>query len=754
MQDTPDRIIAEAVTNGLQEQKILLDLLDELIQLQQKYTDDAVQSNKNDYQVIWLMSLALGFLVLSVGVLIAGVVTRNVRNKSEELSAKNTELSLAYSRAEDATKAKSTFLANMSHEIRTPMTGVLGMLDLLRDTKLVSEQKYFIDTAYNSAEALLTVINDVLDFSKIEAGKIDFESIPFDIRHLLEEVVGLYAKEIQDKGVEIISHIGNDVPDYVRGDPTRLRQILNNLIGNAIKFTHDGEIFVGLERENSTSTENSNYLKFEIRDTGIGISESAKKLIFDTFTQADESTTRKFGGTGLGLAISQQMVKLFNGKIGVETQEGKGSTFWFTADLAPSERRAECREKGRFNGVTVYVFARSTGIREAIISLIQHWGCIVVASSGCEIAASECSDIPSVDLAILDIDGLVSCNITDVYNLRKRLVHAKRSIGIFRVSENNAVGKVKHFKLDASISRPVRRAPLFEAFSLLEGKEDKKINIARDNQKYSSTKNREVSVLLVEDNAVNQQVAVAILHKQGYKVDIANDGLQAFSLFQSNTYQVILMDCQMPIMDGFESTKKIRNLEKIDNLGHIPIIALTANALDADREECLSSGMDDFLVKPMRIQAIRDVFEKFNIANNGGISEDYMQDESSVSMDDDISLSTHFDFKLLDDLETVLTNEQYSEVTRLFVDNANQRLNELRTAAQDSDMEKIELSAHSLKGSSANLGARKLSSMCGIIVDQVRKNNLPDNIHELVAEIERELNFTSKYLLQAYRIDH
>ena len=750
MQDTPDSAISAAVDRGLKKQKILLDLLDELIRLQQKYTKDAVQRNRHDYKLIWLMQLTLGILVFVIGLFIALAVTRNVRNKSQELSAKNSELLLAYSKAEEATKAKSTFLANMSHEIRTPMTGVLGMLDLLRDTKLVSEQKYFIDTAYNSAEALLTVINDVLDFSKIEAGKVDFESIPFDIRHLVEEVVGLHAKEAQDKGIEIISHIGNDVPDYVKGDPTRLRQILNNLIGNAMKFTHDGEIFVGLECENSTSGEDKDFLKFKIRDTGIGISESAKKIIFETFTQADESTTRKFGGTGLGLAISQQMVRLFDGKIGVESSEGKGSIFWFTARLESFERRVECRERGRFNGLTVYIFTRSLGVREAISSLLRYWGCTIVSLVGHKDNGLETENIPSVDLAILDVDELVNCNITDVYNIRKKLVNAKQSIGLFRVSENDASGKVKHFHLDASISRPVRRAPLFEVFSLLEGTAHK-YNENNPNSKLVE-RHQNLSILLVEDNAVNQQVAVAILHKQGYKVDIAGNGVQALSLFRSNKYDAILMDCQMPVMDGFEATRKIRLIESELELFPTPIIALTANALDSDRDACLSSGMNDFLVKPMRIQAIKDVFNKFNIESNDKLSENDTQiNNPELCILDDVNLSTHFDFKLLDDLKSVLTLEQYTEVVNLFIDNANKRVKELRAAVLVNDAYSIETSAHSLKGSSANLGAQKLSKMCGVIVDMVRKNTIPDNLGELVAEIEKELSYTSKYLSNLYQ---
>jgi len=749
MQETPDNVIAVAATEGLQEQKILLNLLDELINLQQEYTDRAVQSNKNDYQFIWLMLLLLGIFSLVVGIFIARVVTRNVRNKSQELSEKNTELSLAYSQAEDSAKAKSTFLANMSHEIRTPMTGVLGMLDLLRDTRLVSEQKYFIDTAYNSAEALLTVINDVLDFSKIEAGKIEFESIAFDVRHLLEEVVGLYAKKIQDKGVEIISHIDNDIPDYILGDPTRLRQILNNLIGNAMKFTDHGEILIGLECDKNYSSGDNDFLKFIVRDTGVGIPESARKLIFDTFTQADESTTRKYGGTGLGLSICQQMVKLFGGKMGVDSIAGVGSTFWFTARLAPSDRMAEGQKNVPFHGLTVYIFAHSAAVRETITSLVQFWGGTVVASANCTSDICTVPEIPSVDLAILDIDALPGCGITDAYHLRKKMVNATKYIGLFRLVESDVTGKAKIFRLDANVSRPIRRAALFEAISLLHGEENNDAGNTQDTGKRSLTRNYATSVLLVEDNAINQQVAVAILHKQGYKVDIASDGLQALSLFRSNKYHLILMDCQMPVMDGFEATRKIRNMEYEQGLERTPIIALTANALDTGREACLSSGMDDFLVKPIRIKAIRDVFSRFQAGCGSDETKSAFVDNILIShQNTDIDLSAHFDLRLLDDLVEVLTEEQYTELVLLFIDNASQRLDELQIAVKNLDMNNIEFSAHSLKGSSANLGARKLSGMCDAFFDMARKKDVTVNFTDSLGDIEKELSFTANYLLQ------
>jgi len=751
MQETPDNVITVAATEGLHEQKILLGLLDELIRLQQEYTDRAVESNKNDYQFIWLMLLLLGIFSLVVGVFIARAVTRSVRNKSQELSEKNTKLSLAYSQAEDSTKAKSTFLANMSHEIRTPMTGVLGMLDLLRDTHLVSEQKYFVDTAYNSAEALLSVINDVLDFSKIEAGKIKFESISFDVRHLLEEVVGLYAKKTQDKGVEIISYVDNDIPEYVLGDPTRLRQILNNLIGNAMKFTDHGEIFIGLECDKDPSSAGNNLYQFIVRDTGVGISESSKKLIFDNFEQADESTTRKYGGTGLGLSICRQMVELFGGKMGVDSIKGVGSTFWFTARLASSKRMGDYRKKGRFFSLTIYIFARSVAVREAITSLVEYWGCTVVMSIDCTSDVFTVPNIPSVDLAILDIDELLSCNITDAYLLRTKIVNAKNSIGIFKLSENDVTGKAEVFQLDISISRPVRRSALFEALSLLEGRENNDTDNTKVTDKYLSPQTHAASVLLVEDNAINQQVAVTILHKQGYKVDIASDGLQAFLLFQSNKYHVVLMDCQMPLMDGFEATRKMRKMEYEQGLKRTPIIALTANALDEDREACLSSGMDDFLVKPIRIQAIRDVFSRFEIGEEHREVKATLKNADNaldVSQHDDADLSAYFDFKLLEDLVEVLSEEQYTEIILLFIEGADKRLSELRVAIQNLDVESIEFSAHSLKGSSANLGARKLSEICDVLVNQVRKNDMTENFTNLLAEIEREVTRTSKYLLQ------
>ena len=739
MQEAPENIVAESVKEGLSRQKELLDLLDELIHLQQQYTDDAVQSNRHDYQFIWFMQLALGVLVLIVGLLIARFVIQNVRTKSFELNQKNAELALAYLNAEEATKAKSTFLANMSHEIRTPMTGVLGMLDLLRDTKLASEQKYFVDTAYNSAEALLVIINDVLDFSKIEAGKVNYESILFDVRHLLEEVVGLYAKNVQDKGVEITICVANDVPGYVSGDPTRLRQILNNLISNAVKFTHVGEIIVGLERDSALNSNGDNLLRFEVIDTGIGIPKAAQKLIFGSFTQADESTTRKFGGTGLGLAISEQMTRLFGGNIGVESEENKGSTFWFTADLPSYERRSEFRGNKKFNNLSVFILARSRGAEKAISSLVRSCGCRVVSQD----SMVDNMKVPSVDLAILDVDELLSRNVIDVYNLRKRIVSAKNTIGIFRMSENDAAGKIRHFQFSDGITKPVRRAPLLAALLNIEGDGEAIVSRHGVNPPVFEKKDKALSVLLVDDNSVNQQVAIAVLQKQGFLVDIANDGSQALTLFKSNDYDVVLMDCQMPIMDGFEATRNIRSYESVNGMQRTPIIALTANVSDDDRKACLESGMDDFLVKPMRLQAITDIFSHYLEIDD--IRSFESQHEPLLMKDD---MSEHFDPNLLSDLESILSDEQFAEVVILFVEHSESRIHELQSAINEMNSAAIETVSHSLKGSSANLGAMKLSAMFGYIVDSIRRGAVPKNIDLLLNEIQHELDYVSKKLFE------
>jgi len=742
MQEASDKEITASVKHSLSEQKLLLDILDELIELQNQYTEAAVHSNKMEYQFIWILLLSLGIVVLVIGAVIARVVARNVHQKSLEFAIKNEELAVAYQQAEEATKSKSTFLANMSHEIRTPMTGVLGMLDLLKNTELVSEQKHFVNTAYNSAETLLKIINEILDFSKIEAGRVELEEIKFNLRHLVEEVVGLYAKDVQAKDVEIVSYIDNDVPKYVLGDPARLRQILSNLVSNAVKFTHVGEIFVGVKCFNTPGSDMAGMYCFEVIDTGIGISKPAQKKIFGLFTQADESTNRKFGGTGLGLAISEQMTKLFGGEIGVESEEGKGSKFWFTAILKSSERRSVYRKERCFNQLSVYVLTHTRGMNKAITSMLENWGCDVISMINDQ---KHPPDTPSVDLAILDIDELGRQNITDVYALRKKVINAKKMIGLFRVVEPDVAGKMKHFHLDSSLSRPVRRKPLFTALARLNDKKEKFNPQVKDEQIQFEFDHKECKVLLVDDNVVNQQVEEAILQKCGYLVAVASNGSEALHMAQQGAYDVILMDCQMPVMDGFEATRQIRAYEKDFKKPRIPIIALTANTLEADRKACLAAGMDDFLVKPVRVQALSTIIDRYvfrkapaSIFTSIGELEKAIQGSQK-------NMSDHFDFKLLDELQGILTTEQFDNVKKSFIENCQQRFNELVLAVSEKNALAIESVAHSLKGSSANLGAKKLSKMSSDIVDSVRRGKIPADIDDLTDEIKAEMVVVAEY---------